>query len=86
MYNISNAVCSSSVETAHDLNAKAIVAPSITGFTTRMLSKWRPEALVIGLSSASAVRQMQLYWALPFHAKRAESTDVLIYPYRAVKG
>ena len=81
VHNISNAVCSSSVGTAHDLNAKAIVAPSITGFTTRMLSKWRPEALVIGLSpSSSAVRQMQLYWGVkPFHAKRAESTDVLIY-------
>ena len=49
VHNISNAVCSSSVGTAHDLTAKAIVAPSITGFTTRMLSKWRPEALVIGM-------------------------------------
>lgn len=80
-HNISNAVCSSSVGTAHDLNAKVIVAPSITGFTTRMLSKWRPEALIVGLSpSASAVRQMQLYWGVkPFNAKRAESTDVLIY-------
>ena len=80
-HNISNAVCSSSVGTAHDLGAKVIVAPSITGFTTRMLSKWRPEALIVGLSpSASAVRQMQLYWGVkPFNAKRAESTDVLIY-------
>ena len=78
----SNAVCSSSVGTAHDLNAKAIVAPSITGlYDEKCISKWRPEALVIGLSpSASAVRQMQLYWGVkPFHAKRAESTDVLIY-------
>lgn len=81
MLNVSNAVCASSVSTAHDLSARAIVAPSITGFTTRMLSKWRPEALIVGLSpSMSAVRQMQLYWGVkPFHAKRAESTDVLIY-------
>lgn len=79
--NISNAVCYSSVSTAHDLGAKVIVAPSITGFTTRMLSKWKPEAMVIGLSpSLSAVRRMQIYWGVkPFHAKRAESTDVLIY-------
>ena len=79
--NISNAVCYSSVSTAHDLGAKVIVAPSISGFTTRMLSKWRPNALVVGLSpSMSAVRQMQLYWGVkPYHAKRAESTDVLIY-------
>ncbi len=80
-HNVSNAVCYSSVSTAHDLEAKVIVAPSITGFTTRMLSKWRPEALIVGLSpSASAMRQMQLYWGVkPFQAKRAESTDILIY-------
>lgn len=81
IHNVSNAVCYASVSTAHDLRARVIVAPSITGFTTRMLSKWKPEALIVGLSpSASAVRQMQLYWGVrPFHAKRAESTDVLIY-------
>ncbi|MEG7530698.1 MAG: pyruvate kinase [Hungatella sp.] len=78
--NISNAVCYSSVSTAHDLGAKAIVAPSISGFTTRMLSKWRPNAMIIGLSpSISSVRQMQIYWGVtPLHAKRAESTDLLI--------
>lgn len=80
-HNVSNAVCYSSVSTAHDLEAKVIVAPSISGFTTRLLSKWRPECQIIGLSpSSSALRQMQLYWGVkPYHAKRAESTDVLIY-------
>lgn len=79
--NISNTVCYSSVATASDLEAPVIVAPSVSGFTTRMLSKWRPKALIAGLSpSMTAVRQMQLYWGVkPFHAKRAESTDVLIY-------
>lgn len=79
-HNISNAVCYSSVSTAHDLGAKVIVAPTISGFTTRMLSKWRPETPVIGLSpSASSVRRMQLFWGvIPFQAKRAESTDLLI--------
>lgn len=79
-HNISNAVCYSSVSTAHDLDAKVIIAPSISGFTTRLLSKWRPGVQIIGLSpSASAVRQMQIYWGVkPFQAKRAESTDLLI--------
>ncbi len=77
---ISNAVCRSSVSTAHDLKAKVIIAPTISGFTTRQLSKWRPDVQVIGLSpSASAVRQMQIYWGVrPFQARRAESTDELI--------
>ena len=79
--NISNTVCYSSVATASDLEAPVIVAPSVSGFTTRMLSKWRPKALIAGLSSSmTAVRQMQLYWGVkPFHAKRAESTDALLF-------
>lgn len=79
-HNISNAVCYSSVSTAQNLGAEVIIAPSISGFTTRMLSKWRPSVRIIGLSpSASAVRQMQIYWGVTaFHAKRADSTDLLI--------
>lgn len=79
--NISNTVCYSSVATASDLEAPVIVAPSVSGFATRMLSKWRPKALIAGLSpSMTAVRQMQLYWGVkPFHAKRAESTDALLF-------
>ena len=78
--NISNTVCYSSVATASDLEAPVIVAPSVSGFTARMLSKWRPKALIAGLSpSMTVVRQMQLYWGVkPFHAKRAESTDALL--------
>ena len=77
---ISNAVCFSSVSTANDLEAQAIIAPTISGFTARLLSKYRPSVRIIGLSpSASAVRQMQIYWGVtPFMAKRAESTDILI--------
>ncbi len=77
---ISNAVCFSSVSTAHDLGAKAIVAPSISGFTARLLSKWRSDVQVIGMSPAAiAVRQMQIYWGVrPFLAMRANSTDALI--------
>ncbi len=77
---ISNAVCFSSVSTAHDLDAKAIVAPSISGFTARLLSKWRSDVQIIGMSPAAiAVRQMQIYWGVrPFLAMRANSTDALI--------
>ena len=77
---ISNAVSYSCVSTAYHIGAKLIVAPSITGFTTRQLSKWRPSVPIIGLSpNSTAVRQMQLYWGvLPIKAERSESTDELI--------
>ena len=79
-HNVSNAVCYSSVSTARALGAKVIIAPSISGYTARMLSKWHPKTMLIGMSpSISTVRRMQLYWGVkPFQAKRAESTDILI--------
>lgn len=79
-HSISNAVCYSSVSTARHLGAKVIIAPSISGYTARMLSKWRPVTLVAGMSpSISTVRRMQLYWGVkPFQARREESTDTLI--------
>lgn len=78
--NMSNAVCLASVSTAHDLDAKAIIAPSISGFTTLMLSKWRPSSPIIGLSpSMTTVRQMQIQWGVtPVWSRRADSTDELI--------
>ncbi|MCC8126216.1 MAG: pyruvate kinase, partial [Clostridiales bacterium] len=77
---ITNAVCYSSVSTAFSLKARCIIAPSISGFTTRQLSKWKPSAQIIGLSpNAMAVRQMQIYWGVkPFYARRSDSTDELI--------
>ena len=80
MKNISNAVCAASVATAHDIGADYIIAPSITGFTSMMLSKWRPAARIIGMSpSTTTVRQMMLQWGVtPVWSRRAESTDELI--------
>ncbi|MGN0372896.1 MAG: pyruvate kinase [Enterocloster sp.] len=80
MKNISNAVCFASVSTAHDVEADVIIAPSITGFTSMMLSKWRPAARIIGMSpSMATVRQMQIQWGVtPVWSRRAESTDELI--------
>lgn len=78
--NISSAVCYASVSTAHDLEAMAVVTPTITGFTARMLSKWRPAAHIMGMSpSMSVVRQMMIYWGVkPIWSRRADSTDELI--------
>ena len=41
---ISSAVCNATVQTADNLNAKAIVCPTISGFTARLTSKLKPNA------------------------------------------
>ena len=76
-YSISNAVCYSSVTTARALNAKAILAPTISGYTARMLSKWHPATRLICVSdNMEAVRRMQLYWGVtPYLGKWAEVID-----------
>lgn len=78
--NISNQVGYAAVSTADELGGVAIIAPSISGFTTKVLSKWRPGITIYGLSPSSrALRQMQLYWGvIPVLSRRAESTDLLI--------
>ena len=77
---ITNAVCVASVSTAYYLKAKCIIAPSFSGFTTRQLSKWRPNVPIVSLSpSWASVRQMQLYWGVKaMFAPRADSTDEVI--------
>ena len=77
---ISAAVAYSAVQTAHNVNAKCILASSMSGFTTRIVSKFKPDAQIIGLSPDDAiVRQMQIYWGVrPFESHKAETTKDLL--------
>jgi pyruvate kinase len=74
---ISNAVSYSSVAAAHNLNAVAIITPSLSGFTARQVSKYRPKAMIIGTSPEDKVlRKMQIYWGVrPLKAPKMNSTD-----------
>lgn len=77
---VSSAICYSAVATAMNLNAKIIVASSFSGFTTRMVSKFKPEANVIGLSPLDrTLRKMQIYWGVtPLKTDEVNSTDNLL--------
>ncbi|MDD3184828.1 MAG: pyruvate kinase [Anaerostipes sp.] len=77
---ISAAVAYSAVQTAHNISAKCILASSMSGFTARVVSKFKPDAMIIGLSPDEAVvRKMQLYWGVrPFLSHKAGSTRELL--------
>ncbi len=74
---ISNAVCYSSVTTARTLQAKAILSPTISGYTARMLSKWHPATRIVCVSAnPETVRRMQMYWGVtPLLGPWAEKID-----------
>ena len=77
---ISSAVANAAVQTAANLNAKAIVCPTISGFTARLTSKLKPEALIIGCAPYEPVlRKMQIYWGVkPIKTAVEKSTDKII--------
>ena len=74
---ISHATCGVSI----DLNAKAIVACSLSGMTARMISRHRPPAVIIGLTTnESTWRRLALSWGvIPAMCEKYSSTDVLFY-------
>ena len=76
---IGNAVCAATVTTAHEIQAKAIIVPTLTGATASMIAKYRPRTPIVALSpSQQTTRQMMLFWGVsPIWARRADTTDEL---------
>lgn len=77
---ISNALSRATVWTADALHAKAIIAPTMHGFTTNLISNWRPRCTIIGMSpNKDVLRKMQLSWGVePVVSVREATTDELI--------
>lgn len=62
---VREAISHSTVMTAHDLNAEAIVSVTMSGSTARRVSKYRPDSPIIGCSSNEQVlRQLNLAWGV----------------------
>ena len=59
---ISSAIGYSSVATAASLNAKCIITPTASGATARVVSKFKPEALIVGVTpNEETLRRMQIF-------------------------
>jgi len=72
---ISSAIGYSSVATAASLNAACIITPTATGATARVVSKFKPEATIVGVTpNESALRRMQIFRgvypmkSIPYHS------------------
>lgn len=70
---ISQAVANSALE----LNAKAIITSTETGYTARMVSKYRPKAPIIAVTTENqTLRRLALNWGVtPVKGNIASSTD-----------
>jgi pyruvate kinase len=79
-YSIANAVGRAAREAAHNLRAAAIISPTVSGYTARIMSRYRPAMPIIAITPDPRVqRRLMLHWAVtPLLAPRAENTDDMI--------
>ena len=76
---ITDAVSHSTCAAAFDLDAKAIIAVSQSGYTARKISRFRPSAPIIApTTSHKAYNQLAMNWGVvPTISKKQESSDDL---------
>ncbi|MGD9677574.1 MAG: pyruvate kinase [Vulcanibacillus sp.] len=77
---ITDAISQSVVNTAIDLRVNAILTPTESGQTARIVSKYRPRALIIALTPHKKVlKKLSLVWGvLPVISKQVTNTDEMI--------
>lgn len=62
---VTDAICHATCSTAYDLNAKAIITVTKSGFSARMISRYRPACDIIGCAIEDKVcRQLNLSWGV----------------------
>ena len=83
-----DAISHSTCGMAIDLNAKAIVACSLSGMTARMVSRFRSPVPILGLTTDERTwRRLALSWGvIPAMCERFSSTDVLFYTAKKIAG
>ncbi|ETT64851.1 pyruvate kinase [Paenibacillus odorifer] len=83
---VTEAISQSVAISALDLNAKAIISSTVTGHTARVVSKYRPKAPIIAVTTQErTMRQLSLVWGVtPVFGQVASSTDELLET--AIKG
>lgn len=62
---VTDAIGQSVVHTSLNLNVNAILAPTESGYTAKMISKYRPQAQIIGVTTDEKVlRKLALVWGV----------------------
>ncbi|SEA49328.1 pyruvate kinase [Thalassobacillus cyri] len=77
---ITDAISQSVTHTAINLSVNAVVAPTESGHTARMISKYRPQAPIVAITSNERVlRLLSLVWGVHgVLGKRAATTDDML--------
>lgn len=79
-HNITDAIGQSVAHTALNLDVNAIITPTESGHTARMISKYRPKAPIVAVTSQESVtRRLSLVWGVyPQVGQEASTTDDML--------
>jgi Pyruvate kinase len=74
------AISHATVQVAHELGANAILTVSESGFTARMVARYRPQATIVAVTPrAKTLRRCQLYWGVhPILGHGAKNSDEMV--------
>ncbi|GGF06229.1 pyruvate kinase [Halobacillus andaensis] len=77
---ITDAISQSVTHTAINLQVNAVVTPTESGHTARMISKYRPQAPIVAITSSERVnRKLSLVWGVyAVMGPQSESTDDML--------
>lgn len=77
---VTDAISHATCQAATDLGAAAIITSTSSGYTARMVSKYRPLAPIVAVTPRrTVVRRLSLVWGVrPLIAAQTESTDAMI--------
>jgi len=80
IFSASGAICHSAMQTAHDIRAAAIIAPTVSGNTAKLIAAFRPRVPVIAVTPSPMVqRQLCLHWGVyPLLTRRFNNTDEVV--------
>ena len=78
--NIGMIMARNAYTTARDVKAMVIITPTMSGHTSRMISKFRPEQSIIAVTPDPVVaRQLLLFWGVvPLHTRMASESNEMI--------
>ncbi|TCS83581.1 pyruvate kinase [Tepidibacillus fermentans] len=78
--NVTDAISQAVVNTAIDLDADAILTPTESGQTARLVSKYRPQAPIIAITpNEKVLKKLSLSWGVyPLLGKKVENTDEML--------
>ncbi|MBM7706692.1 pyruvate kinase [Chryseomicrobium aureum] len=78
--NMTDAIGQAVAHTSLNLNVKAVLAPTESGHTAKMISKFRPGVPIIGVTpSPRPARQLTLVWGVyPIIGAKAHTTDEIL--------